>query len=131
MYLLDTNICIYIIKKKPLSVFKRFEQLPIGSLAMSLVTYGELEYGALRSNQSDKALSVLQELTNYIPVLPAGVDVAREYAAIRADLAAKGTPIGNNDLWIAAHALSLDYTLVSNNLKEFERVENLSLENWV
>lgn len=130
MYMLDTNICIYIIKKKPLSVLEKFEQLPIGSVAMSLITYGELEYGALRSNNSEKALNVLEELANYIPVLPAGSDVAKEYANIRTDLAAKGTPIGNNDLWIAAHARSLGLTLVSNNIKEFERVENLMLENW-
>lgn len=131
MYLLDTNICIYIIKKKPSAVFEKFEQLPIGSVAMSLVTYGELEYGALRSHHSEKALSVLEELANYIPVLPAGVAVAKEYASIRADLASKGIPIGNNDLWIAAHARSLGHILVSNNIKEFERVENLQLENWV
>ncbi|WP_319379942.1 type II toxin-antitoxin system VapC family toxin [Thiomicrorhabdus sp.] len=131
MYMLDTNICIYIIKKKPVSVFEKFEQLPIGSVAMSLVTYGELQYGALRSNNSEKALNVLEELANYIPVLPAGLDVAKHYAEIRADLTSKGTPIGNNDLWIAAHAQSLGHTLVSNNVKEFERVENLILENWV
>jgi len=131
MYILDTNICIYIIKKKPVGVFEKFKQLPIGSVAMSLITYGELEYGALRSNNSEKALNVLEELANYIPILPAGVDVAKEYASIRADLASIGTPIGNNDLWIAAHARSLGHTLVSNNIKEFERVENLQLENWV
>lgn len=132
MYMLDTNICIYIIKKKPVSVFEKFEQLSIGSVAMSLVTYGELQYGALRSNNSEKALNVLEELVNYIPVLPAGSDIAKHYAEIRSDLASKGTPIGNNDLWIAAHAQSLGHTLVvSNNVKEFERVENLTLENWV
>jgi tRNA(fMet)-specific endonuclease VapC len=131
MYMLDTNICIYIIKKKPMSVFEKFEKLPIGSVAISLVTYGELEYGALKSNNSEKAFNVLEELVNYIPVLPAGIDVAKHYAEIRADLATKGTPIGNNDLWIAAHARSLGYALVSNNVKEFERVENLMLENWM
>lgn len=131
MYMLDTNICIYIIKKQPDTVLKRFEQLPVGSLAMSLVTYGELEYGALRSKNADKALGVLEELVNYIPVLPAGRDVAKHYADIRAKLTARGAPIGNNDLWIAAHARSLGYTLVSNNIKEFDRVENLELENWV
>jgi tRNA(fMet)-specific endonuclease VapC len=131
MYVLDTNICIYIIKKQPPSVFERFESLPLGSLSMSLVTFGELEYGAMRSNNSEKALNILDELINYIPVLPMGTDVAKHYADIRADLAKKGTPIGNNDLWIAAHTRSLDHTLVSNNIKEFERVEDLQLENWV
>jgi len=131
MYMLDTNICIYIIKKKPLSVFEKFEQLAIGSVAMSFVTYGELEYGALRSNNSQKALNVLEEFVNYIPVLSAESDIAKEYASIRADLESKGTPIGNNDLWIAAHARALGHTLVSNNIKEFERVGDLTLENWV
>ncbi len=129
--MLDTNICIYIIKKQPASVLERFEQLPFGSVSMSLVTYGELEYGALRSNNSNKALNTLEEIKNYIPVLPIEINVAKHYADIRADLAKKGTPIGNNDLWIAAHARALGHTIVSNNIKEFERVENLKLENWV
>ncbi|PIU38199.1 MAG: VapC toxin family PIN domain ribonuclease [Piscirickettsiaceae bacterium CG07_land_8_20_14_0_80_44_28] len=131
MYMLDTNICIYIIKKQPASVLERFEQLPFGSVSMSLVTYGKLEYGALRSNNSNKALNTLEEIKNYIPVLPIEINVAKHYADIRADLAKKGTPIGNNDLWIAAHARALGHTIVSNNIKEFERVENLKLENWV
>lgn len=131
MYVLDTNICIYIIKQQPLSVFAKFEGLPLGSVSMSLVTYGELEYGAMRSNNTEKALNVLDELINYIPVLPIEQDVAKHYADIRANLASKGTPIGNNDLWIAAHTRALGHTLVSNNIKEFERVENLILENWI
>ena len=131
MYLLDTNICIYMIKKQPPSVLARFEQLSLGSTAISLVTYGELEYGALRSNNAQKALQVLEEFVNYIPVLPMALDVGKHYADIRADLTKKGTPIGNNDLWIAAHARALELTLVSNNIKEFERVQNLHLENWI
>jgi tRNA(fMet)-specific endonuclease VapC len=131
MYMLDTNICIYIIKKQPPKVLQRFEQLPIGSVLMSLVTYGELEYGALKSNNSKKALGVLEELVNYIPVIPLKTAVAKHYAVIRANLESKGTPIGNNDLWIAAHARSLKHILVSNNVREFNRVENLELENWL
>jgi tRNA(fMet)-specific endonuclease VapC len=77
-----------------------------------------------------KARAVLEELANYIPVLPMSEDTAKDYADIRADLAEKGTPIGNNDLWIAAHARTLGCTLVTNNLKEFERVSGLQLENW-
>lgn len=131
MYMLDTNICIYIVKKKPISVFQKFESLPIGSVAMSLVTYGELEFGALRSNNAKKALDILDELAAYIPVLPMPIEAAKEYADIRANLSAKGMPIGNNDLWIAAHSRALGHTLVTNNVKEFERVENLKLDNWV
>jgi len=131
MYMLDTNICIYIIKKKPLSVFQKFESLPVGSVVMSLVTYGELEFGALRSTNAKKALDILDELSAYIPVLSMSVDAAKDYADIRANLIAKGLPIGNNDLWIAAHSRALGHTLVTNNVREFERVENLKLDNWV
>ena len=131
MYMLDTNICIYIIKKQPISVLQKFESLAVGSVHMSLITYGELEYGALRSNNSKKAQDILDELAAYIPVLSVPLGVAKEYADIRAKLAVKGTPIGNNDLWIAAHARGLGYTLVTNNVKEFERVDGLKLENWV
>lgn len=131
MYMLDTNICIYIIKKKPISVLQKFESLPVGAVSMSLVTYGELEFGALRSNNAKKALDILDELAAYIPVLPMPADAAKEYADIRANLTAKGLPIGNNDLWIAAHARALGHTLVTNNVKEFERVDNLELDNWV
>jgi tRNA(fMet)-specific endonuclease VapC len=131
MYMLDTNICIYIIKQKPKSVLQHFEQLQVGSVCMSLVTYAELEYGALKSNNSRKALDILEEFSNYIPVLSIEADVAKHYGGIRANLESKGTPIGNNDLWIAAHARSLGHTLVSNNVKEFKRVEGLDLENWV
>ena len=131
MYMLDTNICIYLIKQQPESVRKKFESLAIGSVSMSLITYGELKYGALRSNNSSKATAVLDRLTSYIPVLSMHQDVAIEYAKIRADLTNKGTPIGNNDLWIAAHARSSGHTLVTNNLREFERVAGLELENWV
>ena len=131
MYMLDTNICIYIIKKKPMSVLRKFESLPLGSVAISLVTYGELEFGARRSNNSKRALDILDEIAAYIPVLPMPIDAAKEYADIRANLSAKGIPIGNNDLWIAAHARTLCHTLVTDNVREFERVENLKLENWV
>lgn len=131
MYLLDTNICIYIIKGKPPTVMRRFESLAPGQVSMSLVTYGELEYGALKSRHAAQALGILQELKHYIPMLPMAPEVAGHYADIRHALARQGTPIGNNDLWIAAHARALDATLVSNNLREFERVAGLKLENWV
>ena len=131
MYILDTNICIYIMKQRPVSVLRKFESLPIGSVGMSLITYGELEFGALRSQNSQKAMAILDELKVYIPPLPIPVDTAKEYGDIRAALTAKGTPIGNNDLWIAAHARVLDHTLVSNNVREFARVEKLKVENWV
>lgn len=131
MFLLDTNICIYIMKKQPASVMARFEQLQVGEVAMSLVTYCELEYGALRSQNAEKAKQLLNKISHFIPVLAMEQSVSEHYADIRTDLAAKGKPIGNNDLWIAAHARSLNAILVSNNIKEFERVVGLELENWV
>ena len=114
-----------------MSVLRRFESLPLGSVSMSLITRGELEYGALRSNNSKKALDILDELSAYIPVLDLQKSVSSEYAAIRADLTAKDTIIGNNDLWIAAHARACGYVLVTNSTKEFDRVEGLKIENWV
>jgi tRNA(fMet)-specific endonuclease VapC len=130
-YILDTNICIYIAKKKPIEVLNKFEELAIGEVGMSVVTHAELLYGAKRSQQPQKAMAMLEELISLIPVQPLHDDVATHYADIRANLASKGTMIGNNDLWIAAHVRAMDKTLVSNNLKEFQRVQNLKLENWV
>lgn len=128
--MLDTNICIYIMKQRPKNVLQKFESLPIGSVVMSLITYGELEFGALRSNNSRKAMDLLEEITAYIPAQPMPIDTAKQYANIRATLSVKGTIIGNNDLWIAAHARLRDDILVTNNICEFERVENLKIENW-
>jgi tRNA(fMet)-specific endonuclease VapC len=130
-YLLDTNICIYIAKQHPASVLKKFKHLMLGEVGMSVVTHGELFYGACKSQQAEKSLSVLNELASVIPIVPIGLDVGEYYGKIRGELATQGTPIGNNDLWIAAHALALDVVLVSNNLKEFSRISTLKLENWV
>ena len=98
---------------------------------MSFITHGELRYGALRSQHKQLALTKLDELIALIPVVPAHLELADYYAKIRADLAAKGTPIGNNDLWIAAHVCAEKKILVSNNLKEFQRVKTLKCENWI
>jgi len=130
-YLLDTNICIYIRRERPRSVLDRFKALAPGSTAISVVTHGELIYGACKSSDSERAMSVLQELTALIPVLPMAVEVAKAYGVIRSDLAARGELIGNNDLWIAAHAKSLGLTVVTNNESEFRRVNGLNIENWI
>lgn len=129
-YLLDTNICIYIRRERPQAVLDRFKGLPAGSTAISVITYGELVYGVQKSPSSRTAMLILEELTAVIPVLPMAVDVAKIYGAIRSDLAVRGELIGNNDLWIAAHAKSLGLTLVTNNEREFQRVEGLAIENW-
>lgn len=130
-YLLDTNTCIYIVKHKPLAVKKRFELLEVGQVGMSFISYGELYCGAMKSQQCELALEKLQRLIETIPVLPASEKIGLYYGQIRSQLEKAGTPIGNNDLWIAAHACSLKLVLVTNNVREFERVPNLKLENWV
>ena len=130
-YLLDTNICIYIAKQHPPAVAKRFATLPLGSVGMSLITFGELRYGAEKSQHRARALETLDRLRELIPVLDMENGVGEAYGGLRTLLERGGTPIGNNDLWIAAHALHLDVTLISNNTREFERVPELKLENWV
>lgn len=130
-YLLDTNICIYIAKQRPLSVLKRFECLDVGDVAMSMVTYSELLYGAEKSQYKKKTTEKLEELASLITPLPLSIEVSKYYASIRADLERQGKLIGNNDLWIAAHSMALNTTLVTNNLKEFSRVQDLKVENWI
>ena len=131
LYLLDTNICIYIAKHKPIEVLQRFQLLEVGQVGMSVITHGELTHGAYKSQQPQLALSKLQQLVELIPVMPIAATVSEHYGQIRSSLEKTGTPIGNNDLWIAAHALDLQVTLVTNNVREFERVPSLKLENWV
>ena len=130
-YLLDTNICIYIAKEKPRGVLTRFETLHIGEVGMSVITYGELMFGAYKSNYAHKALNNLEALESYIPALPIPTNCADHYGKIRNFLKEQGTPIGANDLWIAAHALALGIALVTNNEKEFSRIPDLRVENWV
>lgn len=130
-YLLDTNICIYIAKQKPSSVLHKFEELSIGEVGISTITYGELIYGAQKSQHPKKTLHTLEELISIIPSIPISTEVGRCYGEIRSKLEKQGKPIGNNDLWIAAHAIVLELTLVTNNVKEFERIQPLKIENWV
>ena len=129
-YMLDTNICIYIAKFHPPQVKSRFERLKPGQLLMSAITYGELYYGACKSNQRAKALAQLHELTQGIPVEDLTSTAAQAYGEIRAALEKEGQLIGNNDLWIGAHALALDVTLATNNEREFKRIAGLTVENW-
>ncbi|MCX7154336.1 MAG: type II toxin-antitoxin system VapC family toxin [Proteobacteria bacterium] len=129
-YLLDTNICIYIAKQRPPAVARRFADLAAGSVGMSLITFGELRFGAEKSTRRDETFATLVRLNELIPVIEPATEVGETYGMLRARIERAGTPIGNNDLWIAAHALSLGVTLVSNNTREFERVPDLMLENW-
>lgn len=130
-YLLDTNICIYITKARPAAVLARFQRLAPGEVGMSVVTWGELCHGAEKSMQREAVLSALARLRELIPVLPLDEAAGEHYGQILAQLQRSGSVIGNNDLWIAAQARALGLTLVSNNIREFERVPALALENWV
>ncbi|MGH9498013.1 MAG: type II toxin-antitoxin system tRNA(fMet)-specific endonuclease VapC [Terriglobales bacterium] len=129
-FLLDTNICIYIRQKRPEEVLRRFRSLRAGEAAISVITYGELIFGATKSAQRAAALQQLSELLHWLPALPLPETAGQAYGSIRADLAARGSMIGNNDLWIASHALAAELTLVTNNEKEFRRVPGLKVQNW-
>jgi tRNA(fMet)-specific endonuclease VapC len=129
-FLLDTNILIYVRQKKPPTVLRRFERLTQGEAGISVITHGELVYGAEKSRMRAAALKALDELTGLLPVLPLPEKAGESYGAIRAALERKGLGIGNNDLWIAAHARAQGLVLVTNNAKEFRRVEALETENW-
>jgi tRNA(fMet)-specific endonuclease VapC len=131
MFLLDTNICIYIIKEKPRQVLEKFEQIDPSALGISVITLAELEYGAAKSANPQKNYQVIEDFVTYLDVFNWDVRVSRIYAEVRADLEQKGTPIGLLDTQIAAHCLSLDRVLVTNNGREFERIPDLKLENWV
>lgn len=130
-YILDTNICIYIQRRKPLEVLARFEKLKPGDAVISVVTWGELLYGAEKSQWRKKAMYLLEEFKTLVPVMPMPENVGKTYGAIRASLESKGEPIGNNDMWIAAHAKAATLTLVTNNEREFQRVPGLKIINWI
>lgn len=129
-YLLDTNILIYAIKNRPASVRERFTRCH-GQMAMSSVSLLELVYGAEKSAAPDRNLRHIEGLTARMDVLPFDAAAATHAGRIRAELARAGTPIGPYDQMIAGHARGLGLTLVSNNLREFERVQGLLMENWV
>ncbi|MFT4045076.1 MAG: type II toxin-antitoxin system VapC family toxin [Solimonas sp.] len=129
-FLLDTNICIYIRQKRPPEVLSRFEKLKVGDAVLSVVTYGELLYGAQKSKQREVALARLADLVSLIPVLELPAEAADEYGKIRAALEVKGEIIGGNDLWIAAHAKAEGLIVVTNNEREFKRVPGLKVQNW-
>jgi tRNA(fMet)-specific endonuclease VapC len=129
-YLLDTNICIYIIKKKPDEVFEKFKNLTIGDVGISSITLAELQYGIEKSSNSEKNREALEKFLTPIEIIDYGYEATVEYGKIRAELEKKGVPIGPLDMLIASHAKSLDVILVTNNVREFERISGLRIENW-
>lgn len=130
-YVLDTNICIYSIKHKPESVFRRLQEHDPSEICISSVTYAELVHGVEKSQAVEKNRLALALLLANIEILDFDTLAAEAYGKIRADLEKGGTPIGPLDMMIAGHAKSLDYCIVTNNTKEFSRVRGLKLENWV
>ena len=129
-YMLDTNTIIYAKNAKPEIVLKKFQQYNPGDLCISAITMAELEYGVYNSLKPEQnRLALLMFLSN-IEIIPFDTKAAEIYGQIRHDFKTKGELIGSNDLLIAAHAMSLGYTLITNNTKEFERVDGLILNNW-
>lgn len=130
-FLLDTNFCIYIIKKKPISVLERFKSSPLGSIGISSITFAELQYGVAKSIQAEKNREALNRFILPLEVIEFDYFASVEYGEIRAKLEKLGTPIGPLDTLIEAHAKSKNLTLVTNNEKEFRRVDGLKVKNWL
>ncbi len=129
-YILDTNICIYIINNKPKQVFERFRACQLGDITISSITAGELAFGVEKSGSMRNKLA-LEKFISPLNVLPFSEKAIWHYAKTRHYLQSQGMPIGSLDMLIAGHALSENLILVTNNTKEFQRVPNLKLENWI
>ncbi|KGT90798.1 MULTISPECIES: type II toxin-antitoxin system VapC family toxin [Enterobacterales] len=129
-YMLDTNIVIYVIKRRPIEVLERFNA-NVGRMVISSITLAELVHGAEKSAFPERNLRTVEDFISRLDVLSYDQRAAFQYGSIRADLEKKGTPIGLNDLHIAAHARSEALTLITNNLREFSRVNGLISENWL
>lgn len=129
-YMLDTNICIYAMKNKPERVLKRLKEELNGGICISSITLAELEYGMKHSSDPARNEQALLRFLVPLSILPFGAAAASEYGEIRAYLQSQGTPIGPLDMLIAGHAKAENLILVTNNVREFERVPNLEIENW-
>ena len=130
LYLLDTNILIAALKGNP-DIKTRLETLPLSSMRLSTIVLGELEFGAEKSAHEERNRARLAVLAKRLPLVGIDTDTTRHYAQVRAILERQGTPIGANDTWIAAQALTIQATLITDNEREFARVPNLPLENWL
>ncbi|HUL00962.1 MAG TPA: type II toxin-antitoxin system VapC family toxin [Nitrospirota bacterium] len=129
-YMLDTNICIYLIKQKPPKVLKHFKSHSIGDIGISSITLAELRYGVAKSQHVEKNRQALDEFILPLEIEDFNEKAADEYGVVRADLERAGKPIGSMDMLIGAHALALGATLVTNNTKEFKQVQNLKVVDW-
>jgi tRNA(fMet)-specific endonuclease VapC len=129
-YLIDTNICIYIMSKRPIKVIQKFKQFDVGEICVSTITVSELQYGVVKSKNHRLNLQRVQEFLSPLEIIPYDENAANMYGDIRYQLEKRGEPIGPLDLMIAAHALSGNFVLVTNNEKEFKRIKQLKIENW-
>ncbi len=130
-YLLDTNICIYIINKRPESVYKKFKKVKLENIFISSITDFELRYGVEKSQKSEKNFHILKEFIGYLNIIPFDTSESMIAASIRNRLEKKGEMIGPYDILIASQAISKDLVLVTNNEKEFKRIKELKIENWI
>ncbi len=130
-YMLDTDICSYIIREKPIKVFEHFETLKMDQLCISVVTYAELIYGVEHSSSKKINCSIVDQFVKHLSVIDWNKKAAEHYGSIRAILQANGNVIGAMDMMIAAHARSQKMTIVTNNEKHFKRVPKLQVENWI
>ena len=130
-YMLDTNICIYLIKRKPQQVLTKFQAYTVGDIGISSVTVAELQYGVAKSQRRQQNQTALDLFLAPLEIADFDPAAARQYGQIRAELEQAGTPIGAYDLLIAGHAQSLNVTLITNNTREFTRISGLKVENWV
>ena len=129
-YMLDTNICVYLRRRRPIQVVHRFADLAPGEAVISAITYGELHYGGQKHVERERLLDEVMRLIRLLPVAAVPAPAAAVYGQIRAGLERRGEIIRTHDLWIAAHAQAAGLILVTNNEREFRRVPGLSVENW-
>lgn len=130
-FLIDTNICIYIMNKRPPEVIQKFKTMEVGQIAISSITVSELQYGVSKSKYREQNLKRLDEFLTPFQILPYEEHTSKFYGEIRSHLEYQGTIIGPLDLLIAAHALSQNLILVTNNEKEFNKIPSLKVENWI
>jgi len=129
-FMLDTNICIYLIKRKPSQVLSKLKEFNLGDVAVSSIALSELEYGVAKSSKPQQNRDALDAFLAPLEILPFDGEAAHRYGQIRALLEKEGKLIGAMDMLIGAHALGASMTLVTNNIKEFSRIPGLRLENW-
>jgi len=129
-YMFDTDMCIYLIKNLPESVLTKVKENHAKGISISAITLAELEFGISNSGNPEKNRNALTQMLSIIDVLPFDSAAANEYGTVRAKLQKKGEPIGNLDMLIGSHALSRNLTIVTNNVREFSRIEELKIENW-